>query len=139
MVPVRVASNAIDWTHVTVVICLISLREGRGALVDGAVLSGHEVIASWVVIREVNGETTRVNEGHSSCLRFIESSSVDILLIRVSLTLQLLQVSVLKALLHGPFDDETVSGDRDDSLGLVISRDPLDLPNDICVLVGDVF
>lgn len=109
MVPVRVASNAIDWTHVTVVICLISLREGRGAFVDGAVLSGHEVIASWVVTREVNGETTRVNEGHASCLRFIESSSVDILLIRVSLTLELLQVSVLKALLHGPFYDTTIT------------------------------
>ena len=76
---------------------------------DRAILSGHEVVASWVVVREVNGEATRVDEGHSTCLRFVESSSVDILLIGVSLTLELLQVGVLKALLHGPFYDTTIT------------------------------
>ena len=76
---------------------------------DRAILSGHEVVASWIVIREVNGEAARVDEGHASGLRFVESSSIDILLIGISLTLELLQVSVLEALLHGPFYDTTIT------------------------------
>ena len=121
-----------------VVICLISLREGRGALVDGAILSRHEVIASRVVVGEVNGETTRVDEGHTTCLRFIEGSSIDILLIRISLTLQLLQVGVLKALFHGPFYDTAIARNRDEGLGLVFFLHPLDLPDNVRVLIWDV-
>ena len=105
---------------------------------DGAVLSGHEVIASGVIIREVNGETTRVDEGHATCLRFVKSSSIDILLIRISLTLQLLQVSVFKALLHGPFYDTTITRDRDEGLSLVLFLHPLDLPDNVCVLIWDI-
>ena len=121
-----------------VVICLISLREGRGALVDGTILCGHEVVASRIVIGEVNGETTRIDEGHSTGLRFVKGSSIDILLVRISLTLQLLQVCVLKALFHRPFYDTAIARDRDEGLGLVFFLHPLDFPDNVRVLIRDI-
>lgn len=57
---------------------------------DRAVLSGDKVVVTSVVVREVNGETTSIDEGHATCFLLADSASVDILLIRVSLALELL-------------------------------------------------
>lgn len=53
-VPEGVASDAVDWSHMAIVVIRVSLREGGRTLVDGTVLSGNEVVVSSVVDREIN-------------------------------------------------------------------------------------
>ena len=136
--PVRVAANTVDGSHVPVVVVRVALGEGGRALVDGAVFCRHEVVVAGVVDWEVDRETSSVDESHATGLLLVDCAGVDVLLVRIRLTLQLLQVAVLEALLHGPFDDATVTRNRDKSLSLVISGDPLDFPNDVSMLVGDI-
>ena len=78
---------------------------------DGTVFCRNEIVVSGIVGGEVDGKTSSVDEGHSTCLLLVDSSSIDVLLVRLSLAFQLLQIAVLKALLHGPFDDTAVTGD----------------------------
>ena len=78
---------------------------------DGAVFRGHKVVVSRVVDGEVNRETTGIDKGHTGPLLLIDGTSVDILLIWISLTLKLLQIAVLEALLLGPLDDATITRD----------------------------
>ena len=108
--PERVATHAVNWAHMAVVVVRVPLREGSGTFVDGAVLSGHEIVVASVVDGEVNGEATSVDEGHTSGLLIVDRSSIDVLLVRVRLTFQLLQIAVLKTLFHGPFNDTAVTG-----------------------------
>jgi len=58
--------------------------------VDGTVLSGHEIVIACVIDGEVNGETTSVDELNASSLLLVDGSSVDVLLVGIRLTLQLL-------------------------------------------------
>ena len=107
--PERVAANTVDGSHVPVVVVRVALGEGGRALVDGAVFCRHEVVVAGVVDWEVDRKTTSVDEGHATSLLLVDCASVDVLLVRVRLAFQLLQVAVLEALLHGPFDDAAVS------------------------------
>jgi len=54
-VPEGVAPNTVDWAHMAVVVEGVSLGERGRALVDGAVLSSHEIVVAIVVHGEVNG------------------------------------------------------------------------------------
>ena len=107
--PERVAANTVDGSHVSIVVVRVALGERGRALVYGAVFRRHEVIVAGVVYWEVDRKTAGVDEGHATSLLLIDSASIDVLLVRVRLALQLLQVAVLEAFLHGPFDDATVS------------------------------
>jgi len=53
-VPEGVASDTVDWSHMTIIVIGVSLREGGGAFVNGAVLSGNEVVVTSVVDGEIN-------------------------------------------------------------------------------------
>ena len=106
--PERVAANTVDGSHVSIVVVRVALGERGRALVDGAVFCRHEVVIARVVDREVDRKTASVDEGHAAGLLLVDSASVDVLLVRISLALQLLQVAVLEALLHRPFDDAAV-------------------------------
>lgn len=106
---------------------------------DGAIFSGGEIVdTSLVVLREVDGETSSVDEGHATALLFSLGTSVN-LVIRVGLPLELHQFDELKTLLHGPLDDSSVARDGHEGLNLALLGDPLDIPNDIIVLTVQVF
>ena len=104
-----------------------------------AVLSGHEVIIARVIVREVNRETTGVDERHAAGLCLANGTSIHILLIGVCLTFELFQVCVLETFFHGPLNDAAISRDRDKSFSFVFALHPLDFPNDISVFVRDIF
>jgi hypothetical protein len=53
-VPEGVASDTVDWSHMTIIVIGVSFREGGGAFVNGAVLSGNEVVVTSVVDGEIN-------------------------------------------------------------------------------------
>ena len=106
---------------------------------DRAVLSSNEIVVTSVVGWEVNRETSSIDEGHTAGLLLVNGASIDILLVGLRLSLQLLQIAVLKALLHGPLNDAAISRDRDKSFSFVFALYPLDFPNDISVFVGDIF
>ena len=78
-----------------------------------AVLGGDEVVIAWVIVREVNRETSSVEELHASGLLLANGACIHILLVGVCLTFELFQVCVLETLLHGPFNDTAIAGDRD--------------------------
>ena len=105
---------------------------------DRAVLCGDKVVVSRVIDREIDRQATSVDEFHALCFLLIDSASIHILLRGVCLSLELLEVTVLETLLHGPLHDSSVARDRNKGFGLVLALDPLNLPDDICVLVSNV-
>lgn len=60
-------------------------------------------------------------------------------MVGVGLSLELVQLGHLESLSQGPLNDSAVSRYRDQALLSVLTEDPLDLPDDIVVLVLDVF
>ena len=66
------------------------------------------------------------------------STSIDILLIWIGLSLELFKLSHLKTLPHGPLDDTTITRNGDKEFSLTVSLDPVDFPNDVCVLLIDI-
>jgi len=137
--PVWVAAHTVNWPHVAVVVVRVSFGEWSGALVDWAVFCRNEVIVSSIIHWEVNRQTSCVDEGHAAGFLFTNGTCVNIFLVWISFTLKLLEVAVLKALLHGPLNNTTITRDRNKSLSLILSLDPLNFPDNVCVLVWDVF
>ena len=74
-----------------------------------AVLGGDEVVIAWVIVREVNRETSSVEELHASGLLLANSTCIYIFLIGVCLTFELFQVRVLETLFHGPLNDAAIA------------------------------
>ena len=105
---------------------------------DGAVLGGNEVVVSRIIDREIYGQTTGVDELHTTCLLFGDSASIYIFLGGVCLSLELLKITVLETLLHGPLHDTTITRDRNKGLGFILALDPLNFPDDVSVLVSYV-
>ena len=66
----------------------------------GAVLSGDEIVVASIIHWEVNGKTTGVDECHTARFLLIDCASINIFLVGIGLTLELLQVAVLQAFLH---------------------------------------
>lgn len=92
----------------------VLLGIGHGALMNGAVLSSSEVVHVLLTVgREVDRQTTSINEGHAAALLLDFGASVDILLVGVCLTLELHELSVFKTLAEGPLNNFTVTGNRD--------------------------
>lgn len=60
-------------------------------------------------------------------------------MVGVGLSLELVQLGHLESLSQRPLNDSAVSRHRDQALLSVLTEDPLDLPDDIVVLVLDVF
>lgn len=109
-----VTSQLVDWASVTSVCGQILLGVGHGALVNCCVLSRSEIVhVLFTVCWEVNGKTTSADESHSTAFLLNLSSGVDVLLVRVSLTLELHELGVLKTLSQGPLNDLTITRDRD--------------------------
>ena len=105
---------------------------------DGAVLGGNEVVVSCIINREIYGQTTRVDELHTTCLLLGDSASIYIFLGGVCLSLQLLKITILKTLLHRPLHNTSITRDRNEGFGFVLALDPLDFPDDVSVLVSYV-
>ena len=138
--PEGIASDSVDGTCVARIGFEILLWVWHWAHVDGAVLSCSEIGNVWfTVLREVDGETTSVDECHSTSLLFSFSSSVNIFLVGVCFTFQLHEFSILEPLTQRPLNNFTISWDRDETFSLVLTLDPLDIPNDVCVLEVKVF
>ena len=89
IVPEGIAANTVDRAHVTIVVGLVPLREGGRALVNRAVLSGYEVVITWVICREVNRETSGVDERHATGLLLGNGTCIYIFLVGIGLTLEL--------------------------------------------------
>lgn len=105
---------------------------------NGTVFRCHEVVVTGVIDWEINRETTRVDEYHAAGLLLADGACIHVLLVRICLSLQLLKVAVLEALFHRPFNNPAITRDRDERLSLVLALNPLDFPDDVCVLVRDV-
>jgi len=71
----------------------ILLRVRGLALQNSAIFSSSEVINTLAIIREIDGQTSSVDEAHSTSLLLNISSSVYIVVVRVSFTLQLIKFS----------------------------------------------
>jgi len=93
--PEWVAPDTVDGAHVAVVVVGVALRERGGALVHGTVLSGDEVVVASIIHGEVNGKATGVDECHTARFLLIDSAGINIFLVGIRLTLELLQVAVL--------------------------------------------
>jgi len=109
------------------------------ALQDSAVLSCGEVVNTLAIIREIDRKTTGVDEAHSTCLLLNIGSSVHIVVVRVGLTLELIEFSQFKSFTERPFDNATITRNRDESFFTFFLLDPLNFPNDIGMLVLDFF
>jgi len=111
------------------------------ALMDWTVFSGCKVVNIFS-LWEINTQTTSGNESHATFLFsfiFGSSSAVDILLIWISFSLKLSKLILFKTFFHWPFDDSSISWDCNKTLTLSISVNPLKLPNDISMLVINIF
>lgn len=104
-----------------------------------AVFSGHKVIASFALGREVNRQTASVDERHASALLVSLRASIHVFLVRVGFALQLLEFGKLKALLHGPLNNTPVARNGNKRLALAVSLHPLDFPDNVRVLIIKVF
>lgn len=100
---------------------------------NSAVLSSSKVVHSVLILWEIEGKTSCVNESDSTLLLFIDSSK-HILLVWICLSLQKHELSHLKSLSHGPLNDSSVSRNGNQGLWLSFSLNPLQLPNDVSVL-----
>ena len=59
-------------------------------------------------------------------------------MVRVCLTLELVKLLHLDSLSQRPFDNTTVTRDRDQRFFLAFALDPTHLPNDVVVLVREL-
>jgi len=130
-----IAPQFVDGASVAMVRLQVLLGVGHRALVDRAVLSGSEVVHILLTVGgEVDRKTASVDEGHAAAFLLDFGASVDILLVGVGLTLELHELGVLETLSEGPLDNFTVTSDGHEGLALVLTLNPLDIPNDISVL-----
>jgi len=110
--PEGTASNFVDWTCMTEIGVEILLRVRHGASVNGAILSGDEIINVGLrILGEVNRQTSCINESHATTLLFCVGTRIYIFLVESCLPLELHQLSELKTFLHRPLNDATISRD----------------------------
>jgi hypothetical protein len=107
--------------------------------VHRAVFSGNEVVVAGVLATwEVDGETSSRQERDAFALWLELGTRVDVLLVGVGLSLELLELSHFETLPHRPLDDTAVTGDGNEELSLAVSLDPVHLPDDVSVLAIEV-
>jgi len=93
VVPERITTHLVNRSSMTMVHFHILLRVRGLALQNSAIFSSGEVINTLAIIREIDGQTSSVDEAHSTSLLLNISSSVYIVVVRVSFTLQLIKFS----------------------------------------------
>jgi hypothetical protein len=108
---------------------------------DRAIFGGSEILKTMFMLREVNTQTSSLDESHASFLfLFISRSTTEhFFLIRISLSFQLSELKQLKSSLHVPVDNSSVSGNSNQSFTFCLTVYPLEFPNDIGVLSVQVF
>lgn len=136
--PEWIASNLINgpcMSHISFIV-LFGIRDGTA--MDAAVFCGSEINHSVLCCREVYAETTCIDEGHATLLISFNSSK-DIFLVWIRLSFKLHQLSELKAFLHWPFDNSAIARDRDKRFSFTFTIDPLNVPDNVCVLPFKIF
>ena len=93
--PEWVAPDTVDGAHVAVVVIGVALREGGGALVHRTVLSGDEIVVTSIIHGEVDGKATGVDKCHTARFLLIDSAGINIFLVGICLSFELLQVAIL--------------------------------------------
>jgi len=88
IIPERIATHFINGSSVSMVHFHILFSVRSLALQDSTILSGSEVVHA-LAFREINRQTTCVNERHSTILLLHISSSIYILMVGVGLAFQL--------------------------------------------------
>lgn len=139
LVEERIAPQLVDWARVPRVRVQVLLRVRHRALVDSAVFRCREVVHVLLAVRrEVNRQPACVDERHATALLLHVSAGVNVLLIGVGLPLELHQLGVLETLAERPLNDLAVTGNGNKTLALVLALHPLDVPDDVSVLVVEV-
>ena len=76
---------------------------------NSAIFSGNKVISSDSIFREIDSQTASFDECHAAVFLLDFSASVYIFLVRICLSFKLLELCQLESLLHGPFNDSTIT------------------------------
>ena len=137
-IPIRITSNSIDRTSMTIISSQILLRVRNWTSVNCTVLSSSEIVHTIFALREIYTQTTCINESHTAFLVSFHSSK-NILLIGIGFSLKLHYLCIFKTLFHWPFNDSSISRSRDESLTFSFSFNPLNFPNNISMLALKVF